>query len=150
MTEELKPSSKAVHFEGAKLYLKQDGRGFVLSILIHPNEVPIDLMMSAINTRYTVAMVEMADDGSLVNPRHKSEGERLVASAAMLCENPRFQKWLFKTKRIKHEDQEEAEEYTRQFCGVASRSQLKEKEAARTLFRELRASFQRAVETGEA
>jgi len=150
MQEESMPSSKAVHFEGAKLYLKQDGRGFVLSILIHPNEVPIDLMMSAINTRYTVAMVEMADDGSLVNPKHKSEGERLVASAAMLCENPRFQKWLVTSKRTRHEDQVTAEEYTRTYCGVNSRAELKEKEAARILFRELRASFQRAVQTGEA
>jgi len=150
MSEELQPSSKAVHFEGAKLYLKQDGRGFVLSILIHPNEVPIDLMMSAINTRYTVAMVEMADDGSLVNPKHKTEGERLVASAAMLCENPRFQTWLYNTNRTQHNGQEEAEEYVRKYCNVNSRSELKEKEAARILFRELRSRFQKSVGSGEA
>ena len=145
MTQESNPSSKAIHFEGAKLYLKQDGRGFVLSILVHPNEVPIDLMMAAINTRYTIAMVEMADDGSVVAPRHKTEGERVVTSAVMLCNNPRFCEWLFKTGRTTDETQDKAEEYLKKYCGITSRAQLKENNTARELFKDLRSAFQRSI-----
>lgn len=149
MQEELKPSSKAVHFEGAKLHLKQDSRGYVLSVLVHPNDVPIDLMLAPINTRYTIAMVEMADDGSIVTPRHKTEGERLVTSSVMLSDNSRFFRWLLKTNRIKDEETS-PEKYIKDFCHIGSRSEFKSNETARNLFKELRSSFQADVDAGKA
>jgi hypothetical protein len=136
-----KPSKNAVTFEGAKLYLKQDGRGFVLSILVHPNEVPMDLMMAPINTRYTVAMVEMADDGSVVEPKLKSEGEKLVASAGMLCKNERFINWLHKNGKIDVKDETKAEEFVRSYCGIKSRADLNTNYEARERFKKLRELF---------
>ena len=149
MQEDL-PSKNAVTFEGAKLYLKQDGRGFVLSILVHPNDVPIDLMMSPINTRYTVAMVEMADNGEPVAPKDKTEGEKLVASAGMLCKNPRFIEWLYKRRLIDAEEEREAENYVRTICKIESRSELKTNHSARDRFVKLRDAFKDAVGSGQA
>jgi hypothetical protein len=145
-----KPSKNAVTFEGAKLYLKQDGRGFVLSILVHPNEVPMDLMMAPINTRYTVAMVEMADDGSVVEPKLKSEGEKLVASAGMLCKNERFIKWLAKNGAIDAEEEIQAEQFVRSHCGIKSRADLNTNYEARERFKKLRELFKDAVGYGKA
>lgn len=145
-----RPSKNAVTFEGAKLYLKQDGRGFVLSILVHPNEVPMDLMMSPINTRYTIAMVEMADDGTVVEPKLKSEGEKLVASAGMLCKNERFIKWLFNKGKIDVEEEIKAEEFVRSYCGIKSRAELNTNYEARERFKKLRGLFKTDVGHSQA
>lgn len=149
MPEDL-PSKNALTFEGAKLYLKQDGRGFVLSILVHPNEVPMDLMMAPINTRYTIAMVEMADDGSIVKPRIQSEADKLIASAGMLCKNERFIEWCFKRRFIDGKEEHKAEAYVRDFCGVLSRTEFRTKPSAREQYKILVRLFKDDVGHGRA
>lgn len=147
---EEKPSSKALDFEGAKVFLKQDGRGFVLSILIHPNDLHKDLITAPMGTRYMVAMVELADDGTAVAPKARSDGEKILASAVMLCKNPRFCDWLKKKRVIDEATEEKASNYIKQACGIESRSELKNDSGAQEAFMSIRSSFSEAVRRGAA
>lgn len=143
-------SDNAVNFECRKLHLKQSPNGFVLSVLIHPNDLPEEVIMSPLMSQYMVAMVRMADNGEPQKNKEKSEGDRAVTSAAMLCENERFRNWLEAKGVVIDNSKEETIDYVRRFCGIRSRSDLKSNQGARELFKSLKADFEAAVRSGRA
>ena len=54
----------AMQFECRKVALKQDRSGFVLTLSIHPDEIPEELLRDFVGSRYGVAMVRIQDDES--------------------------------------------------------------------------------------
>lgn len=144
------PSANAINFECRKLHLKQSKDGFVLSVLIHPNDLPEEVIMSPLMSQYMVAMVRMADNSEPQENKTKTEEERAVTSAAMLCENERFRNWLEAKGVVVDNSKEETIDYVRRFCGIRSRSDLKSNAGARELFKSLKADFETAVRSGRA
>ena len=65
----------AMQFETVKVALKQDATGFVLTLKIHPDEIPEELMRDFVGARYMIAMVRLNDDEQPV--RYKSRASRL-------------------------------------------------------------------------
>ena len=52
----------ALQFEAVKVALKQDRTGFVLTLSIHPDEAPEELLRDFVGARYGVAMVRIQDN----------------------------------------------------------------------------------------
>jgi hypothetical protein len=52
----------AMQFEGLKVALKQDATGYVMTLRIHPDEVPEEILRDFVGARYVVAMVRIDDD----------------------------------------------------------------------------------------
>ena len=52
----------ALQFEAVKIALKQDKTGFVLTLNIHPDEIPDELMRDFVGARYGVAMARIEDN----------------------------------------------------------------------------------------
>jgi hypothetical protein len=102
----------AMQFECRKVALKQDRTGFVLTMSIHPDEIPEELLRDFVGSRYGVAMVRIQDDES-ATPYHNR-----VQKAGMLCREPRFQNFL-----LANSESETAEMLCRR-CGIESRSEL--------------------------
>jgi len=78
----------ALQFEARKIALKQDRNGFILTLAIHPDELPEEMFRDFVGARYGCAMVRIEDDESA-----KSYNNR-VQRAAMLCRDMSFQEWL--------------------------------------------------------
>ena len=102
----------AMQFECRKVALKQDRTGFVLTVSIHPDEIPEELLRDFVGSRYGVAMVRIQDDES-ATPYHNR-----VQKAGMLCREQRFQDF------IRANSEGEAAEMLCQRCGIESRSEL--------------------------
>ena len=81
----------ALQFEALKVALKQDATGYVLTVKIHPDEIPEELLRDFVGARYMVAMVRLNDDET---PHPVSNR---VKTAGMLCRNQDFQKWCQET-----------------------------------------------------
>jgi hypothetical protein len=142
----------AVNLEAKKdgLAQLQDG-SWVLKLKVHPADMAVSLMQAAMGTRYVVALVEIDDQEQPVSPKRKegmpsgpashrrdtapptdgptpSAGARkpvsLTRQAAIACTEPKF--WAFIRER--HEtpcsSEEEAADFVRMFCGVASRKEI--------------------------
>lgn len=139
----INPVEAAVHFEAVKLSLKQDKSGFILTMAIHPNEVPDSLLRDWVGSRYMVAMVKMGDDDSPIEPAEVKEGREAVAQAAQLCKLPRFRAWLVQSG-ISFEDTEDAAvAAVREVCGIESRAELKTNREARKAFVDMVDDFKR-------
>ena len=135
------PREAAISFEAIKIGLRQNKDGVVLLLSIHPSDLPRDLMEAWVGTRFQVAMVQIADDGTPKEGNETREGNVAVKVAGALCRNERFRAWLNSgwTDNLKTED--DTAEWLRNYLGIASRAELKTDMLARDKFFNMRDRF---------
>lgn len=133
--------SKALDFEGVKVYLKQNKDGVVIHFAIHPDDAPKDLITAPIGSRYQVAVVRIDDDGTPATPVHKEKANRIIQAAGMLCRNPKFWKWLSDQVAMDINDEEEAVTHLHAILGIDSRAELRDNEEAAKQFVEISKDF---------
>lgn len=138
MTEPKLPWMK---FEAIKTSMRQDGKGTYLTLTIHPDEVPVDLLAARPGRRYMVGMLGVDDHDQPVKGKDMEEGERAVQSAGMLARNMKFQKWMVNNGYAFGISESECADGIKQYCGVDSRAELKDNREARSLFIQLRERF---------
>jgi len=112
----------ALQFEARKVALKQDRTGFVLTLGLHPDEIPEELVRDFVGARYACALVRIQDDES------PTEYDNRVKKAGMLCRKHSFQEYL----EVNTEDEAAAELCKR--CGIESRTELHGNAQAKTTF----------------
>lgn len=115
----------ALQFEARKVALKQDRTGYVLTLSLHPDEVPEEILRDFVGTRYACAVVKIQDDES------PTEYNNRVQKAGILCRNKLFQEFL----EVDSED--EAAEVLCKRCGMGSRTELHGNTKAQALFDQL-------------
>ena len=114
-----------LQFEARKIALKQDRTGFVLTLSMHPDEVPEEILRDFVGTRYGCALVRIQDDESATPYNNR------VQKAGMLCRSPNFQDFL----ESNSEDEAAAELCKR--CGMTSRTELHGNAEAKIIFDDL-------------
>ena len=120
---------KTLQFEGIKIALKQDKTGYVLTLNVHPDEVPIDLLRDFVGARYQVVMVRIGDDDKPLNREHEYARDP-VRTAGILCRDKNFAAWLAETGNILETDEKEVVEWLKAELGVKSRAELKTNQQA--------------------
>lgn len=135
--------------EVVKIAMSQDKNGHVLKLSIHPNDLPKDLVLDPLGSRYVMVLARLNDQDEVVQPKEKSDGEKAVDIAGLLCRNSRFVGWLADRGYSLGRSQQDAVEAIRNLCGIKSRAELATNEEARSAFNELKAEFESAVKRGE-
>lgn len=77
-----------LQFEARKVALKQDRTGYVLTLGLHPDEIPEELLRDFVGSRYACVLVRIQDDET------PTEYDNKVQKAGMLCKRPDFQEFL--------------------------------------------------------
>lgn len=129
---------KTSQFEGKKVSIKQDKNGYILTMSIHPDDVPEEILRDFVGSRYQVVMVRL-DESEQPLDRDKEFGS--VRTAAMLCKDPAFAQFLIDTGNIFTPTEDEASEWMRESLGVASRSELRTNVAAKKRLLEIQQEF---------
>ena len=111
-----------LNFEARKVALKQDRTGFVLTLSIHPDEIPEPLIRDFVGARYGVAMVRINDDETPIQYNGR------VQKAGMLCRDESFQRF------VGARTEDEAATKICQHCGIYSRSELNGNRQAQETF----------------
>jgi hypothetical protein len=124
---------KTIQFEGVKVALKQDKTGYVLTLSMHPDDIPEDLLRDFVGARYQVVMVRIGADESPLN-REEFIGDKTIRIAGLLCRDPKFWKYLYDGGQIFEEEEEMATDWLRHRLNIKSRSELKTREIARSEF----------------
>lgn len=118
----------ALQFEALKVALKQDATGYVLTIRIHPDEIPQELMRDFIGARYAIAMVRINDDESFTQVRNR------VQKAGMLCRENWFHRFLEEVYDMEKGNEGKAIRFIHDICGINSRTELNGNEEAQKVF----------------
>jgi hypothetical protein len=130
----------SIQFEGIKVGLKQSREGYVLTMAIHPDETPDDLLRDFVGSRYMVVMVRLGDDEKPME-RKKAPHANAVAAAGMLCRDPKF--WLFVHEYTQDSIESEGAcaEWLKCYFEIDSRADLKTNEKARDRFLKMKERF---------
>jgi hypothetical protein len=131
---------KTMQFEGVKVALKQDKTGYVLTLSMHPDDIPEELLRDFVGARYQVVMVRIGADESPLN-REEFIGDKYVRIAGLLCRDPKFWKYLCDDGQIFEEEEAMATEWLRHCLNIQSRSELKTNEMARISFTRILKEF---------
>lgn len=128
----------------------------MVSFVLHPNEVPDDLALAPLGTRYMLALVRIGDDETPQSPEQPKRPARPFASlarsqqAGILCNDETFQHWA--SGVIGEPNGTFCVTRARQFvldeCGINSRRELDVSDKAATAWDVLRGQFETA--TGRA
>jgi hypothetical protein len=125
----------ALQFEARKVALKQDRTGFILTLAIHPDECPEEILRDFVGARYGCALVRIQDDESA------TPYDNRVKKAGMICKDPKFQEFV-STQIAGYEcDENETANILCDQCGIESRTELHGNAAAKELFDRLLFKF---------
>ena len=119
------------NFEAVKIALKQDRTGYVLTLSIHPDDVPTEIMRDFVGARYLVVMARLDDEGK---PIDRNVFRDPVKAAGILCRDKSFSQFLFESGQIEENNEAHATEWLKSECFIFSRAELKDNHVARSRF----------------
>lgn len=131
----------ALSFEAVLVSLSKTKDGVKVVLVIHPNDMTSELFTHSIGSRYQMAAVQLDDQDQPVPRKIKTDGNRAVVSAGMLCRDKTFLEWLVKKGVIFSHSEEEAIEYLHSACGIKSRADLATNAVALGRFEAIRNEF---------
>lgn len=125
---------KTLQFEAVKIALKQDKTGYILTLNMHPEDAPEDLLRDFVGARYQVVMVRLNDENKPMN-RDQEYSRDPVRTAGILCRDKLFAEYLLQSGLIFEMDEQSVIGWLKSELDVQSRTELKEnREAARRLY----------------
>jgi hypothetical protein len=116
-------------FEAVKVAMKQDRNGYVLTLCIHPDEVPEEILRDFVGARYQVVVVRLTEDEQPMN-REQELGRDSVRMAGMLCRDQEFWRFLKEAGQVFDADEASAIDWLKHELGVASRSDIPKSQIA--------------------
>lgn len=133
----------ALQFEARKVAMKQNRTGFVLTLSIHPDELPEELIRDFVGARYGCALVRIQDDESPTPYSNR------VQKAGMLCRDESFQEFIAE-RLVGHSVNEDqtANALCKQ-CGIESRSELNGNAKAQEMFDAIVIDFENWSKNGD-
>jgi len=132
---------KTLQFEAVKMALKQDKNGYALTLSVHPDMVPEELLRDFVGSRYQVVMVRVNEDERPMN-REQELCRDYVRMAAMLCRDKQFQAFLTESGQIFDADEQMAVDWLKQELGIKSRKELQDHPAAQSRLLSINQEFQ--------
>lgn len=114
--------------------MKQDRTGYILTLSIHPDEVPDEILRDFVGARYQIVMVRLNGAEQPMN-RDQEYAPDPVQLAGILCRDTDFQKFLKEIGHIQTASELDTVDWMRNEFGIKSRVELRgNPEAAKHLF----------------
>jgi len=118
-----------LQFEGVKIAMKQDKTGYILTLNVHPDEVPEALLRDFVGARYQVVMVRLNGEERPIN-RDAEYSRDAVRAAGILCRDPQFAQYLLDLGQIFELTESAVIAWLKEELDIQSRAELKENQQA--------------------
>jgi hypothetical protein len=128
-------------FEGVKVALKQDRTGYILTLSVHPDEVPEEILRDFVGARYQVVMVRLTNEERPMIREQEHSGD-MVRLAGILCRDPMFQRFLLEAGQTFDASEDIATAWLKEELNIQSRAELRENQAAASQLRIINQEFQ--------
>ena len=132
---------KTSQFEAVKVAIKQDKTGYVLTLSVHPDEVPVELLRDWVGARYQVVMVRLDGEEKPMVRDLEHSGDQ-VRLAGMLCRDPAFQQFLLDAQQISEANETQVIEWMKAELDIISRTEIREKPSAARRLKSIYQEFQ--------
>jgi len=125
-------------FEGVKVAIKQDRTGYVLTLSVHPDEIPAEILRDFVGARYQVVMVRLGEDE---RPANRDNFIDVVKISAIVSKDLQFHTWLEEQQEIFEASEDEALQWLYAKCGIKSRAELRVNGEAAKIFLSINEEF---------
>jgi len=132
---------KTLQFEAVKIAMKQDKTGIILTLNIHPDELPVDLIRDFVGARYQVVMVRLNDENKPMS-RDAEYHRDPVRTAGILCRDKQFAQYLHDKEKIFEAKEADVIEWLKGELDIESRTELKEDQQKAKRFWAINEEFQ--------
>lgn len=122
-------SIQTLQFEGIKIAMKQDKTGYILTLNVHPDEVPEALLRDFVGARYQVVMVRLNGEERPIN-RDAEYSRDAVRAAGILCRDPQFAQYLLDIGQIFELSESAVVAWLKEELEIQSRAELKDNQQA--------------------
>ena len=133
---------ETIQFEGIKTSLRQTKDGYSLTLSVHPDDLPDDLMRDFVGSRYMVVMVRIGDNEQPLNRELEFPGDHAVKMAGIMCRDPDFWTWLETKFDVVVDSEKDCATWLSDFLNIQSRKELKDNQDVREKFNQLRKVFE--------
>ena len=116
-------------FEAVKVTMKQDKDGYVLTLRIHPDDLPEEILRDFVGSRYMTVMVRLNEEERPMN-REAELAKDMVRVSGMLCRDPDFWKFLQESGQIIDKTEKEATQWLKEHLNVTSRADISKSQQA--------------------
>jgi len=116
-------------FEAVKVGIKQDNSGYILTLRIHPDELPEEVMRDFVGSRYLTVMVRLNEEERPMN-REQELAKDMVRVSGMLCRDPQFWAFLHESGNIIDKTEKEAMTWLKSYLKVESRADISKSQQA--------------------
>jgi hypothetical protein len=116
-------------FEAVKVGIKQDNSGYILTLRIHPDELPEEIMRDFVGSRYMTVMVRLNEEERPMN-REQELARDMVRISGMLCRDPAFWQFLQESNQIIERSEKEATTWLKTYLKVESRADISKSQQA--------------------
>jgi len=116
-------------FEAVKVGLKQDNSGYILTLRIHPDEIPEEIARDYVGARYMTVMVRLNEEERPMN-REAELAKDMVRISGMLCRDPQFWEFLSEAGGVIEKSEKEATEWLKDYLKIESRSDIAKSQTA--------------------
>jgi uncharacterized protein YcgL (UPF0745 family) len=120
---------ETIQFESVKVGMKQDNSGYILTMRIHPDEVPEAIMRDFVGARYMTVMVRLNEEEKPMN-REQELAKDMVRVSGMLCRDPQFWQFLQESGQIIEKTEREASTWLKTYLNVTSRADISKSQQA--------------------
>ena len=110
-------------FEAVKVGMKQDNSGYILTLRIHPDEVPEEIMRDFVGARYMAVMVRLTEEERPMN-REQELSKDMVRVSGILCRDPKFWEFLSESGQVIEKTEKEATTWLKTYLKVESRADI--------------------------
>ena len=116
-------------FEAVKVGMKQDNTGYILTLRIHPDEIPEEIVRDFVGSRYMTVMVRLNEDERPMN-REAELAKDMVRISGMLCRDTKFWEFLSESGEIIGKTEKEATSWLKTYLKVESRADIAKSQQA--------------------
>jgi hypothetical protein len=116
-------------FEAVKVGIKQDNSGYILTLRIHPDDLPEEVMRDFVGSRYLTVMVRLNEEERPMN-REQELAKDMVRVSGMLCRDPQFWAFLQESGNVIDKTEKEAMTWLKSYLKVESRADISKSQLA--------------------
>jgi len=132
---------KTMQYEAVKIAFKQDKTGYILTLNVHPDEVPEQLLRDFVGARYQVVMVRLNGEDKPMNKDVEYHRDP-VRTAGIMCRDKQFAAFLVDRGEIFEGSESAVVEWLKQELDIKSRTELKESQIKANKFWSINEEFQ--------
>jgi len=130
---------KPIQFEAKKVAVKQDKNGISLTLVVHPDDFPVEILRDFVGAAYQCVFVRT--DRPHEDKQETYVGEQHVKLAGILSTSKDFWNFLYADSQIIYKDEDAAKQWLRDYLGVKSRAELKDNKEAQQLLDKINREF---------